>query len=381
MSPEDVTKLIVDGARRAGFHRVGVAAIDAPTRYKAYRAWLAAGYGGAMAYLCSPFQLAARRDLRALADDARSVAVVGLAYAPDAGGGDAFVARYARGQDYHTVLRRKLTALADELGAALGRRVAARPCVDSAPVLERDLAEGAGLGFVGKNTMLIAPGLGSYLVLGELLLDVDAAPTPGFDRQAPRCGDCRACLDACPTGAFVDAHVLDARRCISYLTIEYRGPIPRELRPAMGAMVFGCDVCQEVCPYNAAAPARSPHAPELAPSRALPSLIEILEMGAHQTRRLLEGSAMRRASRHQLRRNVCVALGNAGDARALPALRRALADRHPLVRGHAAWALGRLGDADALRDALDREQDPYVRSELTAAVSDCDRDAASARAR
>jgi epoxyqueuosine reductase len=374
LTPAEVTRRLVDEARRLGFHRAGVAAIDAPTRYRAYRRWLADGYAGSMAYLSAPHHLEARRDLRALAERARTVVVVALAYAR--GGGDAaaadgphgFVARYARGADYHTVLFRKLGALADALAAALGRPVAARPCVDSAPVLERDLAEAAGLGFVAKNTMLIAPGLGSYLVLGELLLDVDAAPTPAVEASAPRCGECRACLDACPTNAFVGPHVLDARRCISYLTIEHRGVIDPALRAPIGTRMFGCDVCQDVCPFNAAAPDRVAAAEELRGEANLDP-IAILGMGSHQIRRLVDGTAMRRATRAMLRRNACVALGNAADAAAVPVLTAVLRGTgEPVVRGPAAWALGRLGAHATLGAARDAEKDTYVTSEIVAAL-------------
>ncbi len=379
MNPAEVTRFLLERARQLGFHRAGVARIDTPTRYRAYRRWLTDGRAGSMSYLSAPHQLAARRDLRELASEAKSVAVVALAYAKrggDESAGDgprAFVARYARGTDYHTVLFRKLAELADALAEQLGCAVASRPCVDSAPVLERDLAEAAGLGFVAKNTMLIAPGLGSYFVLGELLLDVDAEPTPAIAASAQRCGDCRACLDACPTGAFDSEYVLDARRCISYLTIEHRGVIDRELRPAIGAMVFGCDVCQEVCPYNAAAPDRARPDPELAPAspdRGAPDPAALLGLGANQLRRYLDGTAMRRAHRNQWLRNACIALGNAGDASSIPALEGALADRSELVRGHAAWALGRLGAAAPLEAARETETDPYVRSEIILAVAE-----------
>jgi epoxyqueuosine reductase len=311
-----------------------------------------------------------RRDVRALLADARTVVVVALSYGgprADVPPGHGLVARYARGSDYHMVMKEKLRALADRLAAGLGRAVASRPCVDTAPVLERELGERAGVGFVGKNTLLIAPGLGSTVLLGELLLDVDAAATRDADEPARRrCGSCRACLDACPTGAFASAFVLDARRCISYLTIEHTGAIPRELRPRMGAMIFGCDVCQDVCPFNAAA---GEPAPELAPSRAAPDLVALLELGAAQFRRFVRRTALRRIHRPQLLRNVCVALGNAGDARAIPALRRAMAREGALVRAHAAWALGRLGDTAWLAERRAAEDDADVRAEVDAALA------------
>jgi epoxyqueuosine reductase len=251
------------------------------------------------------------------------------------------IARYARGEDYHLVVKQKLGVLAGRLAQA---GVGSRAAVDTAPLLERDLAERAGLGFVGKNTMVIVPGLGSYVVLGELLLDAEAAPTEGDTRK--RCGSCRACLDRCPTGAFVDEHVLDARRCISYLTIEHTGEIPVELRPLMGAMVFGCDICQEVCPFNTAVSAghAEPPAPELTAGREVPELIALLQIGTAQHRKLVRRTALRRVHRAQLQRNAAIALGNLGDAAAVPALTEAAANGHPLVRPHAAWALARIAD-------------------------------------
>lgn len=396
-TPEEVRDLIVAEARRLGFHRVGIVPVAPPLRYQAYREWLDRGMHGTMAYMAAPEHVAGRANLGTLAAGARTVVVVALAYAESGGvpadgpessdpgdpaaAGDpgapagsrpirGFVARYARGADYHAVLRRRLYALAHAVSARAGRAVAARPCVDSAPVLERDVAEAAGIGFTAKNTMLIAPGLGSYVVLGELLLDLDAAATVD-DRPPSRCGSCRACLDACPTGAFADAYVLDARLCISYLTIEHRGPIPRSLRAPMGTMIMGCDICQEACPYNARAPKRTAPDPELVPlsaDRGAPDLVALLGLGANQRRRYVDGTALRRVGRDQLMRNVCVALGNAGDARAIGPLTLALADRSPLVRGHAAWALGRLGALEPCRRALDHERDPFVREELALAA-------------
>ena len=368
-------------ARRHGFHRVGIVPVAPSARHDLYRAWLAAGHHGEMAYLASPEHVAAKADPRALVAGARTLIVTALAYGGEPGPVPAdrlrgTIARYARGTDYHLVVRDRLRALADDLAAALGRPIGARPCVDAAPLAERELAHAGGLGFVAKNTMVIAPGLGSYVLLGELLLDVDLAAT----ETAPpptRCGACTACLDACPTGAFVDAFVLDARRCISYLTIEHDGPIPVELRPLLGDRIFGCDVCQEVCPWNAAAPDRAAPAPELTPrdgDHAFPDLVALAAIGANQLRRFVKRTALRRIDRARLLRNVAVALGNSRDARAAAPLAALVAHDVALVRGHAAWALGELAVAGAaphaaavLDAALASERDPGARAELTAA--------------
>jgi epoxyqueuosine reductase len=364
-----------------GFARVGFAAID-PFELGAERlsAWLREGRHAEMAYLEGP-----RHDARQLLAGAKTLIAVALAYpaspelvplrsAVDGAPLTGIVARYARGQDYHDVMRKKLRRLADAIANLLGRPVLARHCVDTAPLLERAAAERAGLGFSSKSTMTIIPGIGSFVLLGELLVDVEiTADTP----MAPRCGSCRLCLDACPTGAFVDAHVLDARRCISYLTIETSGPIPRELRPLIGVRVFGCDVCQDVCPFNAAAEGK-PTAPELAPRAQLtaPDLIELLELGSARYRQLVKGSALRRTHRAQLARNAAIALGNTKDARAIVPLARALsAHASALVRGHAAWALGEIGPgarelaASSLTCAAAHDADEFVRDEARLALS------------
>jgi epoxyqueuosine reductase len=369
-----LTRLVIDEARALGFHRVGVAPAGPALSHAAYEAWLAAGMHGEMLYMAAPEHRAGRADVRALLHGARSVVVVALAHDASLIPADRLarpagqVARYARGRDYHDVMKPRLRELAARVSRHAGRSVAARPCVDTAPVLERELAARAGLGFVGKNNMLIAPGLGSYIMLGELLLDVELDCTAA-EPQASRCGECRACLDACPTGAFAGPYSLDARRCISYLTIEHRGAIPRELRPAIGTRVFGCDVCQEVCPFNAAAPARTAPDPDLSAASSGLDLVRVLGLGSAQLRKLTRGTALRRAGRAGLLRNVCVALGNAGDEHAVPALAAALGDRQPLVRGHAAWALGRLGARAELEAALGRETDASVREEIEAALA------------
>jgi len=363
-------------ARELGFARVAIVPVEPPRRHALYESWLAEGRAGEMAYLSTPEHLAGRADLRSLLAGARSLIVVALAYdRADPVPGDRLlrgkIARYARGEDYHLVMRDRLVALADRLRDELGCVVATRPCVDSAPIHEREWAERGGLGFVAKNTMVIAPGVGSYVVLGELLVDCELAVTapPLHDVPKPRCGSCRACLDACPTRAFVDAYVLDARRCISYLTIEHAGPIPRELRPAIGTWVFGCDICQEVCPFNAGA--GEPPDPALAPrslEHALPDLIALAGIGANQLRGRVRRTALRRIPRAMLLRNVAVALGNTGDARALPPLIDLLSAREPIVRGHAAWALGRLGARAPLEAACSRETDPDVVDEISEAL-------------
>jgi len=364
-----------------GFARVGFAAID-PLELDAerLRSWLSQGRHAAMSYLEGP-----RHDPTHLLSGAKTLIAVALAYpasrelvplrrAAEGAPLTGVVARYARGQDYHDVMRKKLRRLADALANLLGRPVLARHCVDTAPLLERAAAERAGLGFASKSTMTIIPGVGSYVMLGELLVDAEIATDAPI---APRCGSCRLCLDACPTGAFVDAHVLDARRCISYLTIETSGPIPRELRPLIGARVFGCDVCQDVCPFNAAAEGK-PSAPELAPrpSLAAPDLIELLELGSARYRQLVKGSALRRTHRAQLARNAAIALGNSKDLRAVVPLARAVsAHTSALVRGHAAWALGEIGlgarelAESALRCASQHDADDFVRDEAKLALT------------
>ncbi len=337
-----------------------------------------------------------RADPRRLLEGAKTLVAVALSYAHDppaeklsiigcgvrdAVGRDAQgrvtgkIARYARGDDYHVVLKEKLHALARAVSTSLGRPIVYRACVDTAALLEREAAQKSGLGFIAKNTMLIAPGVGSYVVLGELLTDLECAfETPTEKQNETRCGQCRSCLDACPTGAFVDAYTLDARRCIAYLTIEHTGPIPRELRSLIGDRIFGCDICQEVCPFNASA---KTGAPELAPRprNVNPALEDLLALGAAQFRKWQRGSALRRIHRPQLQRNVCVALGNVGDASSLAALGVALESKYPLVRMHAAWAIGELGrrlkmaetTAAILRARRPIEEDEEVKAEIALA--------------
>ncbi len=281
------------------------------------------------------------------------------------------VARYAAGEDYHRVVADLLGALAR---AAVELLPGARSLwySDTGAILERGWAERAGLGWIGKHTGLLSQTLGSWFLLGELLLDQPLAPDAPLARE--HCGSCTRCVEACPTGAIVAPYQLDARLCISYLTIEHRGPIPRPLRPQIGDWVFGCDVCQEVCPWNRFAP---PARQARLHARALKgwTLERFLTLDEEGFGALFEGSPIRRARRAGFLRNVCVALGNRGDASAVPGLARALAgDPDPLVRGHAAWALGEIGRrleardpaASAIAAALEaagRDSAPEVREE------------------
>jgi epoxyqueuosine reductase len=325
---------------------------------------------------------------RALLPTARSVLGLGTFYLTDAprdetapGDPHGRVSSYAWGDDYHEVIRRRLDALAGEIRAlappGLEKSIV---FVDTGRMVDRAVAQRSGLGWYGKNTCILTKGWGSWVFLSELVTSLDLEPDAPLGAN---CGQCEICLHACPTGAFVAPYVLDNRRCISYLTIELRGSIPIELRPLIGNHIFGCDICQQVCPVNAVAERRLRAREELgvkgvrlefqprAPDASSPALIPLLALDEVGFRERFRHSPIKRAKRRGLLRNVCVALGNIGDPVAIPALIRALDDAEPLVRGHAAWALGRIGGIEArvaLEDALEREQDASVVQELRYAL-------------
>src|SRR5439155_7529715 len=284
---------------------------------------------------------------------------------------EGWISRYAWGEDYHGLMKLRLESLLDRINKLDGGSVRGRAFVDSGPVLERDFAGIAGLGWIGKNTHLISPKKGSWFFLGELFLDLPLA----YDRPLrDRCGKCDLCLKACPTAAFVGPYLLDARRCISYLTIELKGWMPRQLRPLVGNHVFGCDICQEVCPFNVKA--RSTEEPAFRPRPGLhaPELIPMLSLDEAGFRRRFRGSPVLRAKRRGFLRNVAVALGNIKSEEAIPSLVKALEDEDPLVRRHAAWALGQIGFSDsvgALRRRLGVESDPEVKEEIEEAIKHC----------
>jgi epoxyqueuosine reductase len=375
---ERITAELKAQARALGFDLVAVTRAEPPPHADALDPWLAAEYAGEMAYLAR--NAAKRQQPGLVVEDARSIVVVGVHYRsaePDPerwnDPANGRISRYAWGDDYHDVLLPKLRALQAWLEQRVGRAQIGRSYVDTGPVLERSVAAAAGLGFQGKNTLLIHPRQGSWFFLGEILVDEPLA----YDEppRAGGCGSCARCQTACPTGAFAGPYVLDARRCISYLTIELKGPIPRELRPLMGNHIYGCDVCQEVCPWNVKFGQFASGDPFGArDDRVAPALLELIALDDEAFRERFRGSAIKRTKRRGLLRNVAVALGNWGDPRAVPALSRALNDHEPLIRGHAAWALGRIGGEDAI-DALQSreavEDDTWVHEELAHALQEC----------
>jgi epoxyqueuosine reductase len=365
VTPATLAARIKDDGRRLGFDLVAIGPAGPPAHGAAFESWLDAGHAGGMAYLERGRDK--RLDPGRVLAGARSVIACALGYlqAPDSAGVPG-VARYAWGEDYHAVMEPRLQTLADTV-SRLAPGSVARTYVDTGPLLERDLAARAGLGWTGKNTMLLHPDLGSFFFIGIVLTTAELA----FDATLPdRCGSCTRCLEACPTAAFVEPYVLDARRCISYLTIEHRGPLAAELRPGVGTWAFGCDVCQDVCPWNRRAPATGEPAFQ---ARALPPLADLVLLDEAAYRERLRGSPLKRARREGLARNAAVALGNRGSAEDVPTLAGALGHADPTVRGHAAWALGRIGGADARRALLaarGREADAGTLDEIELALTE-----------
>lgn len=331
-----------------GFDLVGVTHPEPSAETEFFRDWVEAGYAGRMDWLAR--RVDERVDPRRVMEGVRSVICVGFVYDPgprrEPAPGQVRVARYAGGDDYHDVLLERLRALGDALEALAQRPVQSRAYVDTGPVLERVLAARAGLGWIGKNACLIHPNLGSWVFLGVLLTDLPLAP----DAPEPdHCGSCRACLDACPTDAFVAPRVLDATRCLAYTTIELRDAIPEVLRGGQGDRVFGCDVCQEVCPWNQRERRRVPEdrlglRARIAPRAewVTPSLAWILSLDEEAWRAATRRTALRRAKWRGLLRNALVSAGSSGDPSLLPLVRAHAGGPDPLLAEHARWALARL---------------------------------------
>ncbi len=377
-NPRDV---LVRRAQEAGFDLVGITGAE-PLREggERLRKWQEAGMAADMGYMHRPVELLSNP--KKLQKSARSVVSLGVSYYPgdhpeNPGGGK--VARYAWGRDYHEVIKERLYRLRKELEKELGTKVKARAFTDAVPLLERSAAQHAGLGFFGRNSCVINGGIGSYFFIADLILDLQLEPDPP---GSGTCGKCTRCMDRCPTGAIKSPGVVDARLCISYLTIENRGEIPRHLRPLVGDWAFGCDICQEVCPYNKTKAARS-RWPEFSAGTGAGPYLQIIEVLGIRTEEEFErhfaGTPLTRPGRAGLLRNCCVAAGNLRLEEAVPVLAECLGeDPSPLVRGHAAWALGEVGGPEALaalKEATEGEEDDWCKEELALASKKADRDA------
>lgn len=358
-------------ASKLGFDSVGIAPAEPGIHLNHFFEWIKAGYHGQQGYLARHDRIERRRSLDVILPGASSLIVVGRHYWPgpplkfvnDPSCGQ--ISCYATGTDYHDEIKRKLDALFNYISHQVPQQIQGRAYVDTGPLLERDHALCAGLGFIGKNCHLIQPKRGSWLFLGILILDLELEPDePGF---MPDCGTCSRCQRACPTGAFVRPYVLDSRRCISYLTTAIKESIPRELRSLVGNRIFGCDVCQQVCPWNRfATPVDSRKREEENLSRD-PRLIDLIGLTENEFMERYGSTPIGHIGRNRFLRNVAVALGNWGSPDAIPVLESALLDASHLVREHAAWALGQIDSGTTrkiLYQALDREQEASVVQEI-----------------
>ncbi len=355
--PSDFRAAIRDKALALGFDAVGFAKAElSPAVREELAGFLAQDYHGDMGWMAAKADR--RADPKTLWPEARSVVVLGLNYGPaedpfalkDAAE-KADVSVYARNRDYHDVIKKRLKALARWMAEQQGAQV--KVFVDTAPVMEKPLAEAAGIGWQGKHTNLVSRAFGSWLFLGEVFTDLELEAGPA---ESDHCGECRRCLDACPTKAFPEPYRIDARRCISYLTIEHKGPIPRELRPLMRNRIYGCDECLAVCPWNKfASVARSP---ELAAREDLkaPMLAELAALDDAGFRKRFSGSPVKRIGRGRFVRNVLIAIGNSGEPTLLEAAIALLGDEDPLVRGAAIWAVSQLVGPPDLRELAERHR-------------------------
>jgi len=369
MTPGSLTAELKQEATRLGFELSGATPAVTPPAFGYFRQWLADGFAGEMQYL--PDRADARRDPRRVLDGARSILMLATNYRSvepaEAISGQGRISRYAWGTDYHEVIRRRLGRLA-EFHRRLRPGAKVRGVVDTAPLLEREFARLAGLGWIGKNTCLVNRRFGSWLFLAALLSSEELEYDEPIEGSS--CGSCRACLDACPTGALVEPYRLDARRCISYLTIELRGPIPAELRKALDERLFGCDLCQEACPHNRRTPSTSEAPFQAKAGMNTVNLIELLTLDDTAFAKRFSDTPLGRAKRRGILRNAAIVLGNRPHGAAVPTLVQGLSDHEPLVRAACAWALGQYETdvaKSALRERLEVETEVEVRAEIDAA--------------
>ncbi len=369
MGTKELTDSIKSKAFAVGFDLVGVSPVEYFPESRFYKEWLSRGYAGKMAYLeRNPDR---REDARQIVPDARSVISCGLNYNTDypysTGEKDqkkGWIARYAWGEDYHEIMDAKLSALSEFIKEESSLEAKLRSYVDTGPVLERVYGKYAGLGWIGKNTCLINQQEGSWIFLGEIITNLELE----YDNPAPdRCGTCTRCIDACPTDALPEPYVLDSRLCISYLTIELKDKIPSELRHKIGNNIFGCDICQDVCPWNNKAETSSERS--FRPREGLynPDLLTLSRLSPEDFSKTFQGSPVKRAKRRGFLRNVLIAMGNSGDKSFIPSIMECLGDDEPLVRVHAAWALWKI-EGENCRDVLLSHQagegDPAVSEEI-----------------
>jgi epoxyqueuosine reductase len=357
ISPKDLKEKIKAKSRELGFILAGVTAPDPPPHTSTFEDWLAQGRHGTMDYLATERSRARRADPREIMPECKSILVLATPYSPpvhppiaahqmsnenanpsaEMGEPEGGIASYAWGEDYHDVLPKRMKALVQFIEEQVGAPIKNRWYTDTGPILERDLAQRAGIGWIGKNTCLIHPKHGSYFLLSEILLDLALEPDPPF--VTDHCGTCTLCIEACPTDCILSDRTIDATRCISYLTIELKDEVPTELRHKIGNWVFGCDICQMVCPWNRFAGEGDPAFGNDSPHH---SLTEELSISAQEFNQRFKGTPVKRAKRRGYLRNVAVALGNTGDMHALPVLQNALDHEEPLVREHAQWAIEKI---------------------------------------
>lgn len=369
-----LTQRIQTRAYELGFELVGITPAEQSQTIQRYQQWIESGYAGKMDYLERHLPL--KEDTRRLLEEAKSIISLAMNYytldtpkalVEDPSRGQ--ISRYAWGDDYHDIIRERLLLLVEFIKDTAETDLKSRVFVDSGPILEREYAQKATLGWIGKNTNLINWRSGSWYFLAEVLVSIELE----YETQTLRgsCGTCTKCIEACPTDAIIEPNLLDSRLCISYLTIELKDSIPKELRPQIGNLIFGCDICQEVCPWNSKAipttePAFQPRDGNLAPE-----LLSLISMTQTEFSKKFKGSPIKRAKRRGFLRNVIVAIGNWRSRAAVPALQKALTDDEPLLRGHAAWALGQIGGKTAkhaLETQLTGESDSEVISEIQEAL-------------
>ncbi len=366
-------------AHDLGFELVGITPAEQSQTIQRYRQWIENGYAGKMGYLERHLPL--KEDTRRLLQEAKSIISLAMNYytidppkALTENPSRGQISRYAWGDDYHDVIRERLLDLVDFIKTTGEDQLKSRVFVDSGPVLEREYAQKAKLGWIGKNTNLINWRSGSWYFLAEVLVSIDLVSLDlegETETLRGSCGTCTKCLEACPTDAFIEPNLLDSRLCISYLTIELKDSIPKELRSKMGNLIFGCDICQEVCPWNSKALPTAEPAYQPRDGNLVPELLSLVNMTQAEFSDKYRGSPIKRAKRRGFLRNIIVAIGNWGSRAAVPALKKALVDDEPLIRGHAAWALGQIGGKQteqALHAQLQEENDAEVISDIQDAL-------------